>query len=78
MIVIQSFVPKLKDRLLSRLMNPEYDADERVFSSEERATLQFVNNLNNVLRPKRFEANYHNIRHAPRPGHTASWTWFHP
>ncbi|KAI9455614.1 hypothetical protein HD554DRAFT_266417 [Boletus coccyginus] len=48
--VIQSF----KDHLLSRLMN--YDDDEHVFSSEERATLQFVNNLNNVLRPKRFEA----------------------
>ena len=39
-------------------MNLEYDGDERVFPSEERASLQFVNSLNNILRPKRFQVNY--------------------
>ncbi|KAI9567160.1 hypothetical protein HD554DRAFT_2039838 [Boletus coccyginus] len=52
--VIQSF----KDHLLSRLMN--YDDDERVFSSEERATLQFVNNLNNDL------SNEYHDKHGPK------------
>lgn len=39
-------------------MNLEYDGDERIFSSEERGSIRFVNNLNNVLRPKRFQINY--------------------
>lgn len=39
-------------------MNLEYDGDEHIFSSDERASLQFVNNLNRVLRPRRFQINY--------------------
>ena len=39
-------------------MNLEYDGDKHIFSSEERGSIRFVNNLNNVLRPKHFQINY--------------------
>ena len=54
----QDFVPRLKDHLLSRLLNDEYDGDERVFTSEEKNTIHFVNNLNRVFRSKRFQLNF--------------------
>lgn len=40
------------------MLNQEYDGDERTFSSEERSAVHFVNGLNKVLRPKRFQINY--------------------
>lgn len=59
--VLQGFIPKLKDHLLSRLLNREYDSDEHTFSSEEWNSIQFVNNLNKVLHPKRLQINYTTI-----------------
>jgi hypothetical protein len=40
------------------LLNREYNSDERTFSSEERSAVHFVNSLNKVLCPKRFQINY--------------------
>ena len=75
--VLQGFIPKLKDHLLSRLLNREYDSDEHTFSSEERNSIQFVNNLNKVLHPKRLQINYttYDIRcdqDTLHPGHGAA------
>ena len=75
--VLQEFIPKLKDHLLSRLLDHEYDGDERPFSSEEWSSIQFVNNLNKVICPNRLQINYttYDIRHDQdtlRPGHGAA------
>ena len=72
----QEFVPRLKDHLLSRLLNDEYDGNEQVFTSEERNTVHFMNNLNRVFQLKCFQLNYttYDIRHEQdmlRPGHGA-------
>ena len=72
----QEFVPRLKDHLLSRLLNDEYDGNEQVFTSEERNTVHFVNNLNRVFQLKCFQLNYttYDIRHEQdmlHPGHGA-------
>ena len=72
----QDFVPRLKDHLLSWLLNNKYDGDEQEFTSEERNTVHFVNNLNWVVQPKHFQINYttYDIRHEQdmlHPGHGA-------
>jgi len=40
----QDFIPKLKDHLLGRLLDQDYDGDEHVFSDEDRNTVRIVNN----------------------------------
>ena len=62
---------------MSRLLDCEYDGDERSFSSEERSRVRFVNSLNKVLRPKRLLINYtsYDMRRDQdtlRPGHGAT------
>ena len=42
--LFQNFVSKLKDHLLGRLLNLEYDGDERSFSDTDRNTVHIVNN----------------------------------
>ncbi|KIJ58626.1 hypothetical protein HYDPIDRAFT_33994 [Hydnomerulius pinastri MD-312] len=74
---VKDFIPKLKDHLLSRLLNHEYDGDEQSYTSEERNSICFVNGLNRVFRPKRFQINYttYDIRRDQdtlRPGHGAA------
>jgi hypothetical protein len=59
------------------LLNREYGSDEHTFSSEERNSIQFVNNLNKVLHPKHLQINdmTYNIRHDQdtlHPGHGAA------
>ena len=70
----QDFVPRLKDHLLSRLLNDEYDGDKQVFTSEERNTVHFVNNLNRVSQSRHFQLNFttydiHRKQDTLRPGH---------
>lgn len=65
---------KLKDHLLSRLYQYEYNGDERQFTNTERSYIHFVNNLNRVIVPKVFRVNYTSYdvrRHQDfmRPGH---------
>jgi len=72
----QDFIPRLKDHLLSRLLDNEYDGDEQEFTSEQRNTVCFMNNLNCILQPKRFQVNYttydiHREQDTLRPGHGA-------
>ncbi|KAH7927896.1 hypothetical protein BV22DRAFT_1006163 [Leucogyrophana mollusca] len=55
---IKNFVPKLKDHLLSRLYDFEYNGDEHHFTDAERNDLRFMDNLNRVFQPKRFQVNY--------------------
>jgi hypothetical protein len=40
----QDFIPKLKDHLLGRLLNQEYDGDEHQFSDADRNTVRIQNN----------------------------------
>ena len=68
------FISRLKDHLLSRLYQREYDGDERRFSAVEHSHLHFVNNLNRIIEPKTLRVNYtsYDIRcHQDfmRPGH---------
>jgi len=44
LIVCQNFTRKLKDHILGRLLDLEYDRDERNFSDEDRNTVGIVNN----------------------------------
>ena len=58
-------------------MSHEYDGDERVFMSEERNSVCFVNNLNRVIQSKCFQINYmtYNVcrdQDMLRPGHGAA------
>jgi len=58
-------------------MSHEYDGDECVFTSEERNSVRFVNNLNRVIQSKRFQINYttYDVRRDQdtlRPGHSAT------
>ncbi|KAF8835227.1 hypothetical protein BDN67DRAFT_1015721 [Paxillus ammoniavirescens] len=55
---LKDFVPKLKNHLLSRLLNLDYDGDEHIFTDDQRCQVRFVDGLNRVLRPKRFQINY--------------------
>ena len=52
------FVSKLKNHLLSRLHQYDYDGDERQFTALERNNLRFVNNLNTITESKIFRVNY--------------------
>ena len=52
------FVSKLKNHLLSRLHQYDYDGDEHQFSALECNNLRFVNNLNTVTESKIFHVNY--------------------
>ena len=54
----QNFIPKLKDYLLSLLLNCEYDGDKQTFSIKEWSCVQFINNLNRVLHSKHLQINY--------------------
>ena len=70
----EDFVRKLKDHLLSRLYQYEYNGDERQFTDTERSYIHFVNNLNRVIVPKVFRVNYtsydvHRHQDFMRPGH---------
>ncbi|KAF8992498.1 hypothetical protein BDQ17DRAFT_1253858, partial [Cyathus striatus] len=40
-LTMKEFLPHLKDHLLARILNQEYDGDETPFSKEERAKLKF-------------------------------------
>jgi hypothetical protein len=40
----QDFIPKLKDHLLGRLLNREYDGDEDQFTDADRNTVRIVEN----------------------------------
>jgi hypothetical protein len=43
-IVSQNFVTKLKDHLLGRLLDMDYDGDEHQFSDADRNTIHIMNN----------------------------------
>ncbi|KIK11946.1 hypothetical protein PISMIDRAFT_121802 [Pisolithus microcarpus 441] len=69
-----NFIPKLKDHLLSRLYQYEYDGDECQFTAVDHNHLHFVNNLNNVTELKTFRVNYtsYDVRRQQdfmQPGH---------
>src|SRR5271170_6144804 len=40
----QDFIPKLKDHLLSRLLNQEYNGDEGIFTDADRLSVRILNN----------------------------------
>jgi len=42
--ISQDFIPRLKDHLLGRLLNQDYDGDEQVFSDDDRNTVRIVDN----------------------------------
>ncbi|KAG2056611.1 hypothetical protein BDR06DRAFT_981320 [Suillus hirtellus] len=44
-IILQDFILKLKNHLLSRVLGYKYDGDECQFSDSERNDLHFINNL---------------------------------
>jgi hypothetical protein len=53
---MQDFVPRLKDHLLSRLLNHDYDGDETPFSSDDRNTVRIIDNR--VYSAKVLRVNY--------------------
>ena len=58
-------------------MDLDYDGDERTFTDDQRKQLHFVDGLNRVLQPKRFQINYttYDVRRDQdtlRPGHGAA------
>ncbi|KIK81964.1 hypothetical protein PAXRUDRAFT_14969 [Paxillus rubicundulus Ve08.2h10] len=74
---VKDFIPKLKNHLLSRLLDLDYDGDERTFTDDQRKQLRFADGLNKVLQPKRFQINYttYDVRRDQDtlwPGHGAS------
>jgi len=52
----QDFLPRLKNHLLARILEREYDGDEITFTPAERNTLVFVNNR--IYRHKVIRVNY--------------------
>lgn len=56
--ITHNFISKLKDHLLSRLYQYEYDGDEHQFTALDHSHLHFVNNLNDVTESKTFRVNY--------------------
>ncbi|KIM65881.1 hypothetical protein SCLCIDRAFT_22423 [Scleroderma citrinum Foug A] len=52
--IMHDYISRLKDHLLSRLYQYEYDGDECQFSVVKRSHLHFINNLNNVTKSKTF------------------------
>jgi hypothetical protein len=42
--ILQDFVPKLKDHLLTRLLGQEYNGDEQKYSDADRNTVRLLNN----------------------------------
>lgn len=52
----QNFAPKLKDHLLARLLNQEYDGDEQQFSNDDRNTVRIIDNR--VYSAKVLRVNY--------------------
>lgn len=52
----KDFIPKLKDHILSRLLNHAYDGDEVEYSEEGRDSVQFVGNR--LYRHKTLRVNY--------------------
>jgi hypothetical protein len=42
--ITQDFLPRLKDHLLSRILNRPFDGDQPAFSDEDRSSITFVNN----------------------------------
>ncbi|KAI6009987.1 hypothetical protein BKA83DRAFT_4504106 [Pisolithus microcarpus] len=72
--ITHNFIPKLKDHLLSRLYQYEYDGDECQFTAVDHNHLHFVNNLNNITKLKTFHVNYtsYDVRRQQdfmQPGH---------
>ena len=53
---MQDFLPRLRDHLLSRVLQREYDGDETEFSATERAQIIFVNDR--IFRHKVLWVNY--------------------
>ena len=58
----QDFVPRLKDHLLGRLLDKDYDGDETVFSDADRNTVRLVDNR--IYSAKVLRVNYttYNVR----------------
>jgi hypothetical protein len=59
---MQDFVPRLKDHILSRLLNCDYDGDEVPFSDADRNTVRIIDNR--VYASKVLRVNYttYNLR----------------
>ncbi|KAG2051821.1 hypothetical protein BDR06DRAFT_983417 [Suillus hirtellus] len=55
---IKDFIPKLKNHLLSCILELEYDGDECIFSDSDRNDLHFTDNLSRVQQPHHFRVNY--------------------
>lgn len=55
-IQIKDFVPRLKDHLLNRLLNRNYDGDEELFSDADRNTVRIIDNR--VFSAKVLRINY--------------------
>jgi hypothetical protein len=53
---MQDFVPRLKDHILSRLLNLDYDGDEVPFSDADRNTVRIIDNR--VYSSKVLRVNY--------------------
>ncbi|KAH7902872.1 hypothetical protein BJ138DRAFT_1200325, partial [Hygrophoropsis aurantiaca] len=69
--------PAVKDHLLSRLYGFAYDGDEHQFTETEHTELRFLNGINRIYQPKRFQVNYttYDIRRdqdTMRPGHNST------
>lgn len=56
MLAWQDFARKLKNHLLARLLNQEYDGDEHQFSDEDRNTVRIIDNC--VYSAKVLHVNY--------------------
>jgi hypothetical protein len=41
-ITLQNFIPRLKNHLLSRLLNHEFDSDEVEYTNEDQSTVQII------------------------------------
>lgn len=52
------FIPQLKDHILSRLCQYDYNEGERQFTATQRSQLHFLEDLNRVIAPKSFRVNY--------------------
>lgn len=54
--LIQDFIPRLKDFVLCKILNQEYDFDEVFFTEAERASVTFVKNK--IYQHKVMHVNY--------------------
>ncbi|KIK15554.1 hypothetical protein PISMIDRAFT_76125, partial [Pisolithus microcarpus 441] len=80
---VKSFMPKMKDHLLSRLYGYEYDGDEHFFTDNEHNDLRIIGGMNQVIESTFIWVNYtmydiHHEQDVMRPGSgcfimTLSW-----